>query len=109
MMPYLLRASLSLEVYPKVDRKTMLRGTAKRKGLSILVFNKCKLGKPEFKFIVGAASSLFVTSGITLAFPFVLGKVLDLALVQETADAVGGSALLVGWNARAIFVKALQW
>ena len=43
------------------------------------------LGKPEYKYIIGAASSLFVTSGITLAFPFVLGKVLDLALVNETA------------------------
>ena len=41
------------------------------------------LGKPEYKYIIGAASSLFVTSGITLAFPFVLGKVLDLALVNE--------------------------
>ena len=62
-----------------------------------------KLGKPEYKLIIGAASSLFVTSGITLAFPFVLGKVLDLALVQETADAVGVDPLYLSGGMLGLF------
>ena len=98
-------------MYPKVDRDDVAR-TAKEKGCAILGIDSdiTKLGKPEFKFIIGAASSLFVTSGITLAFPFVLGKVLDLALVQETADAVGVDPLYLSGGMLGLFsLKALQW
>ena len=107
MMPYLyLRASLSTRSVPKSRQEDDVAGDGEKKrvvpSLSSIA-EIAKLGKPEFKFIVGAASSLFVTSGITLAFPFVLGKVLDLALVQETADAVGVDPLYLSGGMLGLF------
>ena len=106
-MPYsYLRASLSTRSVPKSGQEDDVAkdGEKKRVVPSLAsIVDIAKLGKPEFKFIIGAASSLFVTSGITLAFPFVLGKVLDLALVQETADAVGVDPLYLSGGMLGLF------
>ena len=58
------------KVYP--SRQETMWGTAKEKGCAILVFNSkiAKLGKPEFKFIVGAASSCNIRNHTGFPFRF---------------------------------------